>query len=100
MKDECLKILENVVLHNDVNSIKKSEKAVEYLRRTTDIKEPSKIVNDIIEKEGNTQSSQVEGIKKLITDNKFLDLKWEIQYDDLSSKVPNISQIKILLKII
>ena len=32
-------------------------------------------------------------------DNKFLDLNWEIIFDDSSDKTPNISQIKILLKI-
>ena len=30
--------------------------------------------------------------------NKFLDLNWEINFDDASDKTPNISQIKILVK--
>lgn len=39
-------------------------------------------------------------VSKLIMENKFLDLKWEIVFDDSSSKTQNISQIKIRVKII
>ena len=35
----------------------------------------------------------------MILDSKFLDLNLEIIFDDSSDKTPNISQIKILLKI-
>ena len=35
----------------------------------------------------------------MILDSKFLDLNLEIIIDDSSDKTPNISQIKILLKI-
>lgn len=41
-----------------------------------------------------------EGLTKLILENKFLDLKWEIVFDDSSNKTANISQIKIHVKII
>lgn len=41
-----------------------------------------------------------EGLTKLILENKFLDLKWEIVFDDSSNKTLNISQIKIHVKII
>jgi hypothetical protein len=37
-------------------------------------------------------------ITKLILENKFLDLNWEILFDDSSDKTPNMSQIKILVK--
>ena len=35
----------------------------------------------------------------MILDSKFLDLNLEIIFDDSSDKTPNITQIKILLKI-
>jgi hypothetical protein len=41
-----------------------------------------------------------EGLTKLILENKFLDLKWEIVFDDSSNKTLNISQVKIHVKII
>jgi hypothetical protein len=38
-------------------------------------------------------------INKLFLNNKFLELNWEIIYDDSSNITTNINQIKILLKI-
>ena len=35
----------------------------------------------------------------MILENKFIDLNWEIIFDDSSDKTPNISQIKILVKL-
>ena len=74
-------------------------KALEYLNKIDDKKYSSeKIVDNIIELNSRNKKENPKNITKLILDNKFLDLNWEIIFDDSSDKTPNISQIKILVK--
>ena len=74
-------------------------KALEYLNKIDDKKYSSeKIVDNIIELNSRNKKENPKNITKLILDNKFLDLNWEIIFDDSSDKTPNMSQIKILVK--
>ena len=57
------------------------------------------IVDNIIESAARNKKQCPASVTKLILDNKFLDINWEIMLDDSSDKTPNISQIKILVKI-
>ena len=57
------------------------------------------IVDNIIELSSRNKKENPKSINKLILDNKFLDLNWEIIFDDTSDKTPNMSQIKILVKL-
>ena len=52
----------------------------------------------MIELYARNKKENPKSITKLILGNKFLDLNWEIIFDDSSDKTPNISQIKILVK--
>ena len=75
-------------------------KALEYFQREDEKKySPENIVDNIIELSSRNKKQCPNSITKLILDNKFLDLNWEIIFDDSSDKTVNISQIKILLKI-
>ena len=56
------------------------------------------IVDNVIELYARNKKENPKSITKLILGNKFLDLNWEIIFDDSSDKTPNISQIKILVK--
>ena len=56
-------------------------------------------MDNIIESAALNKKECPSSITKLILDNKFLDINWEIMLDDSSDKTPNISQIKILVKI-
>ena len=55
-------------------------------------------MDNIIELNSRNKKEKPTNITKLILDNKFLDLNWEIIFDDSSDKTPNMSQIKILVK--
>ena len=57
------------------------------------------IIDNIIESSSRNKKQCPSSITKLILDNKFLDINWEILLDDSSDKTPNISQIKILVKL-
>lgn len=56
------------------------------------------MVDNIIESNSRTKKESPKSITKLILDNKFLDLNWEIIFEDTSDQTPNMSQIKILVK--
>ena len=86
------------MIFNECNKIPKVAKAVEYLQRTDDKYSSDKIVDNIIELYARNKKENPESITKLILENKFLDLNWEILFDDSSDKTPNMSQIKILVK--
>lgn len=82
------------------NKIPKISKALGYLQREDDKKySPENILDNIIELSLQNKKQCPNSITKLILDSKFLDLNLEIIFDDSSDKTPNISQIKILLKI-
>ena len=75
-------------------------KAIEYLQNSKEEKYTSEnIVDNIIELSSRNKKESPQTITKLILDNKFLDLNWEIIFDDTSDKTPNMSQIKILVKL-
>jgi hypothetical protein len=86
------------LIFNECNKIPKVAKAVEYLQRTDDRYSSDKIVDNIIELYARNKKENPKSITKLILENKFLDLNWEILFDDSSDKTPNMSQIKILVK--
>ncbi len=86
------------MIFNECNKIPKVAKAVEYLQRTDDKYSSDKIVDNIIELYARNKKENPKTITKLILENKFLDLNWEILFDDSSDKTPNMSQIKILVK--
>ena len=86
------------MIFNECNKIPKVVKAVEYLQRTDDKYSSDKIVDNIIELYARNKKENPKSITKLILENKFLDLNWEILFDDSSDKTPNMSQIKILVK--
>jgi hypothetical protein len=86
------------LIFNECNKIPKVAKAVEYLKRTDDKYSSDKIVDNIIELYARNKKENPKSITKLILENKFLDLNWEILFDDSSDKTPNMSQIKILVK--
>ena len=86
------------MIFNECNKIPKVVKAVEYLQRTDDKYSSDKIVDNIIELYARNKKENPKAITKLILENKFLDLNWEILFDDSSDKTPNMSQIKILVK--
>ena len=86
------------MIFNECNKIPKVAKAVEYLQRTDDKYSSDKIVDNIIELYARNKKENPKAITKLILENKFLDLNWEILFDDSSDKTPNMSQIKILVK--
>ena len=60
----------------------------------------SNIVSSIIEKNESQQSEISANLIKLILQNKFIDLQWEIVFDDKSSQIKNISQVKIRVNFI
>ena len=86
------------MIFNECNKIPKVAKAVEYLQRTDDKYSSDKIVDNIIELYARNKKENPKAITKLILENKFLDLNWEILFDDSSDKTQNMSQIKILVK--
>ena len=91
--------IENTLIYNECNKIPKVAKALEYLKKIDDKKYTSEnIVDNIIELNSRNKKEKPTNITKLILDNKFLDLNWEIIFDDSSDKTPNMSQIKILVK--
>lgn len=58
------------------------------------------MISTIIENDLTNHSEPNKEISKLLLENKFIDMKWEIVLDDSSSATKNISQIKIKIKII
>ena len=60
----------------------------------------SNVVSSIIEKNESQQSETPANLIKLILQNKFIDLQWEIVFDDKSSQIKNISQVKIRVNFI
>ena len=60
----------------------------------------SNIVSSIIENNETQQSETPANLIKLILQNKFIDLQWEIVFDDKSSQINNISQVKIRVNFI
>ena len=92
--------IENALIFNECNKIPIISKALEYLQKEDENKySPENIVDNIIELSSRNKKHCPNSITKLILDSKFLDLNLEIIFDDSSDKTPNISQIKILLKI-
>ena len=93
------KAIEEALIFNDCNKISKVNKAVEYLQKSDKKYTSEYIVDNIIESASRNKKECPSSITKLILDNKFLDINWEIMFDDSSDKTPNISQLKILVKI-
>jgi hypothetical protein len=91
--------IESSLIHNDFIQIPKVERAVTYLNKTTKT-DMSNIVSSIIEKNESQQSETPANLIKLILQNKFIDLQWEIVFDDKSSQIKNISQVKIRVNFI
>ena len=91
--------IEEVLIFNDCNKIAKVNKAVEYLQKSDKKYTSENIIDNIIESSSRNKKQCPSSITKLILDNKFLDINWEILLDDSSDKTPNISQIKILVKL-
>ena len=75
------------------------DKAIEYLQKSNKNNTSENIVDNIIESAARNKKECPASITKLILDNKFLDINWEIMFDDSSDKTPNMSQLKILVKI-
>ena len=90
--------IENALIFNECNKTQKVAKAIEYLQRNDSNYSSEKIVDNVIELFARNKKDNPKTITKLILENKFLDLNWEIIFDDSSDKTPNISQIKILVK--
>ena len=59
---------------------------------------PSEVVHSVIER-NKDPNEETQGFSKLILVNKFIDLEWEIIFDDTSCKTVDISQIRIKVKI-
>ena len=59
---------------------------------------PSEVVHSVIER-NKDPNEETQGFSKLILENKFIDLEWEIIFDDTSCKTVDISQIRIKVKI-
>ena len=90
--------IENALIFNECTKTQKVAKAIEYLERSDSKYSSEKIVDNMIELYARNKKENPKSITKLILGNKFLDLNWEIIFDDSSDKTPNISQIKILVK--
>ena len=81
--------IENALIFNECNKIPKISKALEYLQREDDKKySPENIVDNIIELSSQNKKQCPNSIIKLIFDNKFLDLNWEIIFENSSKKLP------------
>ena len=91
--------IENALIFNECNKIPKVVKAIEYLQNSDKKYSSENIVNNIIESSSINKKECPSSITKLILDNKFLDINWEIIFDDSSDRTPNMSQIKILVKL-
>ena len=91
--------IENALIFNECNKIPKVVKAIEYLQKSDKKYSSENIVNNIIESSSINKKECPSSITKLILDNKFLDINWEIIFDDSSDRTPNMSQIKILVKL-
>lgn len=59
---------------------------------------PSEVVHSVIQRNKDL-NEETQGFSKLILENKFIDLEWEIIFDDTSCKTVDISQIRIKVKI-
>ena len=92
------KTIEDSLIFNECNKTQKVCKAIEYLQKSDKKYTSENIVDNIIESASKDKKECPASITKLILDNKFLDLNWEIMFDDSSDKTPNISQLKILVK--
>ena len=90
--------IENALIFNECTKTQKVAKAIEYLERSDSKYSSEKIIDNVIELYARNKKENPKSITKLILGNKFLDLNWEIIFDDSSDKTPNISQIKILVK--
>ena len=90
--------IENTLIFNECNRIPKLSKAIEYLQKSDSKYSSENIVDNIIESSSLNKKECPSSITKLILDNKFLGINWEIIFDDSSNKTPNMSQIKILVK--
>ena len=91
--------IENTLIFNECNRIPKVSKAIEYLQKKDSKYSSENIVDNITESSSLNKKECPSSITKLILDNKFLDINWEIIFDDSSDKIPNMSQIKILVKL-
>ena len=91
--------IENALIFNECNRIPKVVKAIEYLQKKDKNYSSEDIVDNIIESSSLNKKECPSSITKLILDNKFLDINWEIVFDDSSDQTPNMSQIKILVKL-
>ena len=93
------KTIENALIFNECARIPKVTKAIEYLQKTDKNYSSENIVDNIIESSFLNKKECPSLITKLILDNKFLDINWEIILDDSSDQTLNMSQIKILVKL-
>ena len=59
---------------------------------------PSEVVHSVIER-NKDPNEETQGFSKLILENRFINLEWEIIFDDTSCKTVDISQIRIKVKI-
>ena len=59
---------------------------------------PSEVVHSVIER-NKDPNEETQGFSKRMLENKFIDLEWEIIFDDTSCKTVDISQIRIKVKI-
>ncbi len=91
--------IEDALIFNDCSKTSKVNKAIEYLQKSNSNYTSENIVDNIIESSARNKKQCPDSITKLILDNKFLDINWEIIFDDSSDKTPNMSQLKILVKI-
>ena len=87
------------MIFNECNRIPKVVKAIEHLQKKDKNYSSEDIVDNIIEFSSLNKKDCPSSITKLILDNKFLDINWEIIFDDSSDQTPNMSQIKILVKL-
>lgn len=56
-------------------------------------------MHSVIERNTDSNQEKPQGFSKLIIENKFIDLQWEILLDDTSNKTVDISQLRIKVKI-
>ena len=96
--NDIQKTIEDSLIFNECNKTQKVCKAIEYLQKNDKKYTSENIVDNIIESSYRNKKECPPSITKLILDNKFLDMNWEIMFDDSSDKTPNISQLKILVK--
>ena len=93
--EELNRNISNYLIHNDNSDIKGLAKALEMVG----LDNKDEVKNYIlVNHERYSENKDV--LKNFIVDNKFLDLTWEILLEDQSSVSLDISQVKIIVRII